>query len=303
MSLAGWLIARALPFGPKSVVASVARRYIAGETLDDGLRAAAALNARGFRTTLDLLGEDTTRPEQATRALTDYREALRAIDARGIDGNVSVKPTQFGLRIDADLCLRLFRELAGDARKLGHFVRVEMEDSGCTDRTLAVYRALRQDFQNVGIVLQSCLRRTPSDLAGLLDLYPNVRMVKGVYVEPETLAWQGRDAIRARYVELSRTVLANGSFVAFATHDDDLVDAALDMVREFGVPSSGYEFQMLLGVRPELGERLLGEGHAVRIYVPFGSDWHPYSTRRLRENPRIAGYVLRALLPRRKRPA
>ena len=296
MSLPGRVLARILPYVPKSVAGLAARRYIAGETLEDGIDTAATLSQQGFRTTLDLLGEDTTNREHARRALDGYQRTLEAIEARGIDGNVSVKPTQFGLRVDPKLCLELFQTLADEARRLGHFVRVEMEDSSVTDRTLALFRQLRRDFENVGLVLQSCLRRTASDLEGLLDLSPNVRVVKGVYVEPSALAWQDRQTIRDRFVALSETLIGHGSFVAFATHDDYLIDHALRLVAEHGVPPSTYEFQMLLGVRPEIGKRVLDSGHPVRIYVPFGSDWHRYSMRRLRENPRIAGYVVRSLL-------
>lgn len=296
MSLLGRLVQSTLPYVPKGVVGRVAARYIAGETLDDGLRVAARLNRRGFRTTMDLLGEDTTRPEQAHRALADYRKTLEAIDAHGIDGNVSVKPTQFGLRVDPQLCLDLFRSLSEEARSLGHFVRVEMENSSCTDLTLALYRQLRAEFDNIGIVLQSRLHRTPADLAALVDLAPNVRLVKGVYVEPPEIAWQGRQKVRDQFVSLSATLLERDAFVAFATHDDYLIDHALGMVEQLGIPASGYEFQMLLGVREAAGQRLVEAGHPVRIYVPFGSDWLPYSMRRLHENPRIAIYIIRAML-------
>jgi len=296
MNLSDRIIARSLRWVPRKVVGFVARRYIAGDTLEDGLSVAAGLNRNGFPTTLDLLGEDTTDPDQARRALENYQTTLEAIEAAGIDGNISVKPTQFGLGIDPSLCLSLFQTLVRKARDLGHFVRVEMENSSCTDLTLSLYRDLRKEFDNVGIVLQSCLRRTPEDLAGLLDLSPNVRVVKGVYVEPPDIAWQDREAIRDQYVSLSETLIGSGAYTAFATHDEYLIDHGKRLVGQYGIPTTAYEFQMLLGVREALGRQLIAEGHPVRVYVPFGSDWYPYSMRRLRENPQIARYVIGAML-------
>lgn len=296
MSLPGRLLARALPWIPQRLVGRVARRYIAGETLEEGLRVAGTLNRQGFLTTMDLLGEDPTRADQAHKALADYRKTLEAIESNHIDGNVSVKPTQFGLRLDPELCFSLFRTLVGEARTLGHFVRLDMEDSTCTRLTLTLYRRLREEFDNVGLVLQSRLHRTPGDLNDLLELVPNVRMVKGVYIEPPAIAWQDAQKIRDQFMTLARTLLERGAFVAFATHDQMLVDSALELISRLGVSRSGYEFQLLLGVRTELGEQLQAARHPVRIYVPFGRDWYPYSMRRMRENPQIALYVLRAVL-------
>jgi proline dehydrogenase len=303
MSLPARLLSRVLPWIPRKLIGGVARRYIAGETLEDGLRVASGLNQQGFRTTMDLLGEDTTKPAQAHQALADYRKALEAIESHGIDGNVSVKPTQFGLRIDSELCFGLFRSLVGEARDLGHFVRLDMEDSSCTDPTLSLYRRLRGEFDNVGIVLQSRLHRSVRDLDSLRELIPNVRMVKGVYLEPPSIAWQDAQEIRDQFMTLSETLLQQGAYVAFATHDQSLVDGALETVDRLGIGKSGYEFQHLLGVRTQLGRQLRDAGHPVRIYVPFGRDWYPYSMRRLRENPQIAVYVLKAMFSRQDGPA
>jgi proline dehydrogenase len=298
MSVLGRVLTRTLPYVPKQIAAIFARRYIAGETLEEGLRVATDLNHQGFRTTMDLLGEDTARPEQAEQALDDYRRVLEGIQKNDIDGNISVKPTQFGLRIDSELCGRLLRELAAEAHRLGHFVRVEMEDSSTTNRTLTLFRKLRKDFDNVGIVVQSCLFRSANDLEAIQDLSPNVRMVKGVYVEPATIAFQDRQRIRDEYVALSETLIRGGSFVAFATHDEYLVERAVELIRKYELGKSAYEFQMLLGVREQLRSEILSAGHPIRVYVPFGSDWYPYSMRRLRENPRIATYVFKAMLGR-----
>ena len=292
------LLVKSLPLVPRPIVGAVAKRYIAGETLEEALDVAIDLNRRGYSTTMDLLGEATLEAGQARKAASDYSEVLKAIETRGIDGNVSVKPTQFGLAIDPGLCLDLFRKLAAEAASLGHFVRVEMEDSTSTDATLELFKALRSDFDNVGIVIQSYLRRSESDTAGILELKPNVRLVKGVYAEPKTRAYQNRQVIRDRFVSLARTLLEGEAYVAFATHDEWLVEEARKLVQAFKLGPDAYEFQMLLGVRPELGQRILDAGYRLRIYIPFGRDWYRYSLRRLRENPKMAGYIVDAMLRR-----
>ena len=298
MSLFNSLVVHGLPLIPKSVVGAVSRRYIAGETLEEALGVAVELNRQGFMTTVDLLGEDTTSIEHARRAADEYRKVLKAIALQGIEGNVSVKPTQFGLKLDFRLCTDLFRGLIQEAQALGYFVRVEMEDSTCTHLTLALYTELLSDYDNIGIVFQSYLHRSPADVEAVSRFKPNVRMVKGVYLEPESIAYQDGDAIRAQYLTLSESLLREGAYVAFATHDDALVEKACLLVDGLGLPPTAYEFQMLLGVAENLRQRILASGRRMRVYVPFGSDWYFYSMRRLRENPKIAGYVLKSMLRR-----
>ncbi len=298
MSLFNGLLAHSLPLIPKSVVGAVSKRYIAGDTLEEALDVAIDLNRRGFMTTLDLLGEDTTRIELAHRAANDYSKILKACVRRGIDGNISVKPTQFGLKLDLGLCTDLFGGLIEEARSLGYFVRVEMEDSTCTQLTVELYRTLLADHDNMGVVVQSYLRRSPADVEAISRFSPNVRMVKGVYVEAEGIAYPDGDAIRNQFMNLSETLLRADSYVAFATHDETLVEEACLMVDRLGLPRTAYEFQMLLGVAEGLRQRILESGRRVRVYVPFGSDWYRYSMRRLRENPKLAGYVLRSMLGR-----
>ena len=296
MGVFNQLVVHTLPFVPKFIVGAVSRRYIAGETLAEALGIATDLNRRGFMTTLDLLGEDTRNVEQARRTAREYRTVLEALGKAGIEGNISVKPTQFGLKVDPKLCLELFRGLIEEARSLGYFVRVEMEDASSTEPTIELYRALLPNFDNVGIVIQAYLYRSKSDVASLAGLTPNVRIVKGVYVEPESIAHRDADAIRSNFLTLSETLLRAGAYVAFATHDETLIQQSFRLVDALGLDPTAYEFQMLLGVQEKLRQTILDSGHRTRVYIPFGADWYAYSVRRLRENPKIAGYVFKAML-------
>lgn len=298
MSLTNRLFVSGLRFIPKFAVGTVARRYIAGETLAEALAVATDLNRRGFMTTVDILGEDTTDVDQARGAADDYHEVLNALGQNGIEGNISVKPTQFGLKVDPDLCRELFAALIESAARTGYFVRVEMEDSTSTGRTIELYESLLTQYNNLGIVIQAYLHRSPSDVERLVKFAPNVRMVKGVYVEPAAIAYQDSEKIRAQFIALSETLLRAGSYVAFATHDDVLISSVSSMTDSLGLLPTAYEFQMLLGVQEGLGQTILQSGRRMRIYVPFGADWYAYSLRRLRENPKIAGYVVAAMLGR-----
>ena len=296
MSVFNRLVALTLPFVPKPIVGAVAKRYIAGESLDEALKVAEDLNRAGFLTALDLLGEDTTRIEQASQAANDYSRALDEITTRGIDAYVSIKPTQFGLKVDPRACLELIRSLSTRARSKGQFVRIEMEDSSSTSETIELFRTLRGEFSNVGIVIQAYLRRSVADISAIADLKPNVRIVKGVYVEPRKVAFKDPRIINRNYVRMAEELLRKGAYVAFATHDELLVWEAFRMAEEMSLPKDAYEFQMLLGVQDELRDIIRDAGHRMRVYIPYGKDWYPYSVRRLRENPEIAGYVMRAML-------
>ena len=296
MSIVDRFIASTLPFVPKPIVKRVAGRYIAGETDDDAMRVAADLNRRGFRSTVDLLGEHIQTLEEAHPALRQYMRLLETIAERKIDSTVSLKLTQFGLKIDRDACLSLVDSIVTRAATFGNFVRIDMEDSSCTTGTIETFRSLRQKHSNVGIAMQAYLRRTANDVASLEALKPNVRLCKGVYVESPEIAFRQMSAINANYVSILERLLRNGSYVGIATHDETIVREAKRIIRELNLPTSAYEFQMLLGVNEALRDRLVAEGHPLRIYIPFGKEWYAYSVRRLRENPRIAGYVLKAML-------
>jgi proline dehydrogenase len=281
-------LVRALPAVPRSVVRRVSSRYIAGPSLDDAVRVVRELNAGRRMATIDVLGEDVRSADEAAAITRAYHDVLARIHDEGLTSSVSVKPTALGLELGPELCRANFEAVVGDARERGAFVRIDMEDSSTTDATLALYRELRAGgLDNVGVVLQSRLRRTLDDVAGLAD----VRLCKGIYLEPDAIAFQDPDEVRASFVRCLEALLAQGSYVALATHDDELIAASTRILRERGLTPDRYEFQMLLGVTPERGDDLVRDGHRLRIYVPFGTHWYEYSLRRLKENPRIAGYV------------
>jgi proline dehydrogenase len=290
VSLLDRAIAKALPAVPKPVVQVFSQRYIAGSTLADAVRVARRLNGEGKSATVDVLGEEITR-ESETRAIAQaYRDVLAAIEREQLDANLSVKLTGLGLNLSYELC----RENLESVLDGGRFVRIDMEDASTTDATLRLYRELRENGRdNVGVVLQSRLRRTLDDIRALADLQPNVRICKGIYLEPASIAHTDYEAIRANYVRaLHALAEIDGAHVAIATHDEWLLGEALR-----ALPPS-YELQMLLGVREQRASQLVHEGHPLRVYVPFGEQWYAYSKRRLQENPAMAGTIARATVGR-----
>jgi proline dehydrogenase len=295
MTILDRVIARTLPFVPKPVVRKVANRYIAGETRDEALDVAARLNGAGMRATLDVLGEHIHNVDQARRAVSEYLQLLEHIHLRKLDANISIKLTQLGLKLNAETCFQLTDRLVQRARELNNFVRIDMEDSSCTSETLRIYRALRQNHSNVGVVIQAYLRRTGADVAALQDLRPNYRLCKGVYVEPPEIAYPDMRDINRNYVSVLETLLRSGSYVGIATHDNLIISEAFRLINELKLQRTAYEFQMLLGVNEHLRDMIAAAGHHLRVYIPFGRDWYAYSVRRLRENPRLAGYVLKAM--------
>jgi proline dehydrogenase len=295
-------IVRVLPAVPKPVVRRMSRRYIAGDQLPDACRIVKTLNDKGKLATVDVLGEEITTPEEALALVAEYEHVLEAIQREGLDSNVSVKLTGFGLKLDRDFCRENLARLVQAAGARGNFVRIDMEDSSTTSDTLAIYRELRAEgLENVGIVLQSYMKRTLADVAELADLKPNVRVCKGIYVEPPEVAYQDFETVRLNFVEAVGALLDNGSYVGIATHDEWIIAEALTPLEERELGPDQYEFQMLLGVRADLGDELVREGHRLRIYVPYGRQWYEYCIRRLQENPKIAGYVAMDTL-RRLRP-
>ncbi len=299
MSLFDSLVARTLPFVPRSIVGGVARRYIAGEHLDDAVKVLRGLNDEGFLATLDVLGEEVRRRELAERAVAEYQAVLRRLRDDRLRSNISVKLTQLGLKLDTGFCLENLRVLAQEARTLGNFVRIDMEDSSCTDVTLDLYRRLRHEgFENIGVVLQACLRRTVIDVRALPD-GSNVRICKGIYIEPRVLAYGDREIVRKNFVHLLELLLDRRFYVGIATHDEWLVWEACRLIEERRLPADRYEFQMLLGVEEGVRQIIARQGHRLRVYVPYGSHWYAYSLRRLKENPSLAGHVLRGMFGRR----
>ena len=297
MTLLDRAVATVLPVVPRSLVRRVSAPYIAGPTLGDARQTVQGLNAVGKRATVDVLGEEIHTEAEARAIATAYSDVLSAIAADGLDANISVKLTGLGLKLDIDLCRSLLEDLVRASERQGARVRIDMEDASCVDDTLALYRGLRGDgLDNVGIVLQSCLKRTLTDIADLRDLRPGVRLCKGIYVEPRTIAFQDFDVVRRSYLACLDVLLGGGSRVAIAMHDEHLLTESLSRV--VALPEDAYEFQMLLGVREDRASELVAAGHPVRVYVPFGQQWYEYSLRRLQENPRMAGIVAKATVGR-----
>jgi proline dehydrogenase len=305
MAILDRAIVRLLPAVPRPVVRLISSRYIAGSELSDATRVVRALNADGKTATIDVLGEEITNEEETRVIARAYEDVLAEIDRAKLDSNVSVKPTALGLGLDYDLFRANMERVVMDAAQRGRFVRIDMEDSTTIDDTLRLYRELREaGHDNVGFVLQASLRRTVADIEALADLKPWVRLCKGIYVEPAAIQFREFEAVRENFVRSLEALFDTGARAAIATHDEWLLDESKRLIAERGLGREDYEFQMLLGVRSELGDALVAEGRRLRIYVPFGAYWYEYSLRRLQENPSIAGYiahdtVTRLLHPRR----
>ena len=296
MSLFDSLIKHGMPLVPKPIVGKVARRYVAGESLADAVAEIRALNEEGAMATVDVLGEEVNEHGKAQDAVGEYVRLVEEIDRQGLDANISIKPTLLGLKIDERLCSDHVATICDRARESNNFVRIDMEDSSCTDATLRIYRRVLAEYGNAGAVLQSYMHRTTSDVKDLLPLRPNIRLCKGIYRESRAIAWQDFETIRANFIFNMEKLMAGGAYVGVATHDPYLVWAGMSAVDRFDLDRDRYEFQMLLGVDPQLRRIILDRGHRLRVYVPYGRDWYPYSIRRLRENPTVARHVMRAML-------
>jgi proline dehydrogenase len=289
-SLLDRVVVGVLPAVPKPVVRHFSKPYIAGAKIGDAIRVVRDLNAAGALATLDILGENISREEEADNAMAGYLNLLDTVEREKIDSNVSIKLSQLGMKLDIENCYRRIEKVLVHAREAGdRFIRLDMEDSTCTDDTLEIYRRLREGHAKVGVVIQAMLRRSMADIERLAATKANVRLCKGIYVEPRDVAWQDRDTIRRSFTNLLDVLLAGGSYVGIATHDETLVFEALRLLRRHRVNRDQYEFQMLLGVDEELRRIILRSGHKLRVYVPFGEQWYAYSVRRLKENPKLAG--------------
>ena len=295
MSLLDSALVRLLPAVPKPVVQMFSSRYIAGATLGEAVDCVRGLNAGGKMATVDVLGEEITR-EDETRAIAQaYRDVFAAIHEAQLDSNVSVKLTALGLDLSYDLCRENLLDVVRVAAGHGNFVRIDMEDSSTTDATLRVYRELREEgHDNLGVVLQACLRRTLDDVQALADLQPSVRLCKGIYLESGSVAFTDYEAVRVNFLRCLDALFDAGCYVGVATHDEWLIEQSLARISARGLGPLAYELQMLLGVREERRDELVEEGHRLRVYVPFGEHWYSYSLRRLQENPAMAGTIARA---------
>lgn len=287
------------------IARQVARRFVAGETIDEAMAATQALNARKMRVTLDYLGESVTDKEVADASRDEILRLLDRIHATGVDANVSVKLSQLGLRIHQDIALENMRQILSQAREYDNRVRIDMEESELVDKTLDIYRNLRDQmgFENVGVVIQSYLYRSERDVARLIEEGAWVRLCKGAYAEPPDIAFPNKADTDANYVELTQMMLseearANGVYLGVATHDENMIDATLKFAASHHIPPDKYEFQMLYGIRRDLQESLVDRGYRVRTYVPYGTAWYPYFVRRLAERPANLWFFVSNLLKR-----
>jgi proline dehydrogenase len=273
------------------------QRYVAGEELEDGVVVAQTLNTQGLLVSLDHLGESVSTPAAARRAVAAYIEALEAISAEDIEGNVSLKLTQLGLDLSREMCVAHLRQILERAQALNTFVRIDMESSAYTQRTLEVHQELwAAGFRNVGLVLQAYLYRTAADVERAIESGVQVRLCKGAYLEPARVAYSDKAEVDANYGRLMERLLVAGTHPAIATHDERLINRALEIARSEDISPDRFDFEMLFGVRRDLQLRLVSAGYRVRVYLPYGEEWYPYLVRRLAERPANLGFFVRALM-------
>ncbi len=298
------LIASILPLLPQRLVWIFSKRYIAGQSLDEAIGISKKLNREGNMVTIDLLGEFITELSQAEKNRDEYLEIIDTVEKSDIDGNYSLKPTMFGLLIDKDACYELIRDIVKKAVSYNNFVRVDMEDSQCVGLEIELFRKLKKEFpKNVGLVLQAYLHRTLPDIDAMMDMHKddnpiNYRLCKGIYVESENIAYKKYEEINEHFLEDLERMFKNGIYPGIATHDEKLVKGAYELIKKYNVPNDKFEFQMLYGVTPSLRKSILEKGYRMRIYTPYGKQWFAYSTRRLKENPKMAQEIIKALFVR-----
>jgi proline dehydrogenase len=298
------LITFLLPYMPKKLVWIFSKRYVAGETIDEAIKACKELNSQGIMVTIDLLGEFIKNLGEAEENKVAYLQIIERIEAEKINANYSLKPTSFGLLLDQEVCYTNIREIVVKAASFNNFVRIDMEDSPCTDLEITLFRRLKKEFpKNVGLVLQAYLKRTHSDIEKMMDMHSpeaplNFRLCKGIYVEPEAISFKKYQEINDHYLDDLDLIFSKGIYPGIATHDKPLVEGAYRLIEKYNVPKEMYEFQMLYGVTPDLRKSVLDKGHRMRVYVPFGKDWFGYCTRRLKENPKMAMTIIKAIFVR-----
>jgi proline dehydrogenase len=278
---------------PRSFVRFFSRKYIAGETIESAVKLVKEFNSKDIYATMDVLGESVKNEEEAVNAFNNAMKVFDAIVDNNLKANLSVKPTQLGLEINEELAYEHILKLVKRANEIDNFVRIDMEDSPYTDTTIDIYKKVFENYNNVGIVLQAYLKRTYNDTVLLNKLGTDYRLCKGIYIEPASIAYKSKETVRDNYVKVLETMLKNGNYVGIATHDEYLINEAYRLIKELKIPKDKFEFQMLLGVREDLRDKINNDGFKIRIYVPFGKDWYPYSIRRLKENPKIAWHILK----------
>ena len=300
MSFFHTLLVKTVELMPEKVAWFFSKNYIAGKTLNSAIKVVKNLNSKDMLATIDLLGESIETKEEAIYAKEQAMEVLDAIVEHKLNANVSIKPTQFGLAIDEDFAYEQILELVKRASEINNFIRIDMEDSPYTDTTLKVYKRIFNDYTNVGVVLQAYMKRTYSDAVTLNVMGTNYRLCKGIYIEPEAIAYKAKKAIRDNFMKALEEILKNGNYVGIATHDKYLIDESYKLIKELNISKDKFEFQMLLGVREDLRNKINNDGFKIRIYVPFGKDWYAYSLRRLQENPELTGHIVKEFFTFRK---
>ena len=298
MYLINKLLAWTLPLVPKFIIGIFSKKYIAGSTIEDAIEKIRNFNSMGIMATVDILGEEIKKEENALNVVEQYKDVLKAIDTHQLDSNISIKPTHLGLKIDKEFCYRNIQSIVEEAKKYNNFVRIDMEDHTCTSDTIEFYLRLKKQFSNVGVVIQSYLRRTMDDVKILAEQKANLRICKGIYIEPRQVAFQNRAIVNENFKYALEKLLTAGCYVGIATHDEELVWHALSQINNLNLSKDEYEFQMLLGVTEGLRDILVSEGHRLRVYVPYGEHWYAYSMRRLKENPNIARSIIKNLFTR-----
>ncbi|WP_077615262.1 proline dehydrogenase family protein [Caenibacillus caldisaponilyticus] len=272
-----------------------ARRFVAGETIAEAVEVIRKLNAEGFSVTIDHLGEFVDTEKEANEMADHCIEAIHAISDHGLDSQLSLKLTSMGMDISDDLVFRNMRRVLDTAKERGVFVTIDMEDSGRCQKTLDIFTELKKEYDNVGTVIQAYLYRSLDDLDALNAYSPNLRLVKGAYKEPETVAFPNKRDVDENYKKMIKKHLMNGNYTAIATHDDAIIEYTKNLVKELNIPKDQFEFQMLYGIRPERQKEIVKEGYKMRIYVPYGSDWYGYFMRRLAERPANVAFVLKGI--------
>jgi proline dehydrogenase len=287
---------------PKSFIYLFASRYIAGEKLEDAVKLVRDLNSRNILATMDVLGEDTTNVEEANAAVEEALRVLETINAEKLKSTLSIKLTQIGLKLSYDLCLQNMKRILNKAKELNNYIEIDMEDSSCTVDTINIFKDLRKEYSNCGMVMQAYLRKGEMYLNDALEYLrgSSVRLCKGIYNEPPEIAFKGKQEIRENYLKLLEFLFRENIYVGIATHDIKLINGAKELIKKYNKTNNDFEFQMLLGVKVDLRDKLVAEGYKVRIYVPYGTHWYKYSIRRMKENPELPIAIIKNIFAKRR---
>lgn len=301
MRLLNSAIIKIVELFPKSFIYLFASRYIAGEKLEDAVQTVRNLNSKGILATMDVLGEDTTNVNEANSAVEEALKVLETINKENLKSTLSIKLTQIGLKLDYNLCLNNMKRILSKAKELNNYIEIDMEDSSCTLDTIRIFKDLRKEFSNCGMVMQAYLRKADSYLKDTLKELKgsSVRLCKGIYNEPAEIAYKGKQEIRDNYMKLLDYLFSENIYVGIATHDIKLINGAKELIKKYNKSKNDFEFQMLLGVKVDLRDKLVQEGYKVRVYVPYGVHWYKYSIRRMKENPELPIAIIKNIFAKR----